>query len=35
MARYNLNLVRVIERPESYFPHKEIASREADGSLFL
>ena len=34
MARYNLNLVRVIERPESYFPHKEIVSRESDGSLF-
>jgi len=34
MARYNLNLVRMIERPESYFPHKEIVSRENDGSLF-
>jgi fatty-acyl-CoA synthase len=34
MARYNLNLVRVIERPEQYFARKEIASRERDGSLF-
>jgi len=34
MASYNLNLVRVVERPEQYFPHKEIVSRNSDGSLF-
>ena len=34
MAAYNLNLVRVIERPEQYFPRKEIASRVAPGELF-
>lgn len=34
MASYNLNLVRVVERPEQYFPHKEIVSRNHDGSLF-
>lgn len=34
MARYNLNLARVVERPEQYFAHKPIASREPDGSLF-
>ena len=33
MASYNLNLVRVVERPEQYFPHKEIVSRNHDGSL--
>ncbi len=34
MARYNLNLVRVVERPEQYFPGKTIVSRQSDGSLF-
>lgn len=34
MAQYNLNLARVVERPELYFPRKEIASRQADGSMF-
>ncbi|MCB1748888.1 MAG: long-chain fatty acid--CoA ligase [Gammaproteobacteria bacterium] len=34
MASYNLNLKRVVERPEQYFPRKEIVSRQADGSLF-
>ena len=34
MASYNLNLVRVVERPEQYFPRKEIVSRNSDGSLF-
>ncbi|MEQ8662019.1 MAG: long-chain fatty acid--CoA ligase [Gammaproteobacteria bacterium] len=34
MARYNLNLVRVIERPEQYFPRKEIVSRLGPGAMF-
>ena len=34
MARYNLNLVRVLERAAQYFPRKHIATRLADGSLF-
>ncbi len=34
MARYNLNLARVVERPEQYFPHKAIVSRTRDGGLF-
>ncbi len=34
MSTYNLNLVRVVERPEQYFPAKPIVSREPDGSLF-
>jgi fatty-acyl-CoA synthase len=31
---YNLNLKRLIERPEKYFPRNEILSREDDGSIF-
>lgn len=34
MARYNLNLTRVVERPEHYFPRREIISRQPDGELF-
>ncbi|MGE0859224.1 MAG: long-chain fatty acid--CoA ligase [Gammaproteobacteria bacterium] len=34
MAAYNLNLARVAERPEHYFPRKEILTRRTDGSLF-
>lgn len=34
MARYNLNLARIVERPEQYFARKPIVSREVDGSLF-
>jgi fatty-acyl-CoA synthase len=34
MASYTLNLKRVVERPERYFPRKELVSRQPDGSLF-
>ena len=31
---FNLNLKRLVERPEKYFPRNEILTREDDGSLF-
>ena len=34
MASYNLNLVRVVERPEQYFPRKQLCTRLPDGGLF-
>ena len=34
MSHFQLNLKRLIERPERYFPRNEILSREDDGSLF-
>ena len=34
MSHFQLNLKRLIERPERYFPRNEIVSREDDGSLF-
>ena len=34
MASDNLNLVRVVERPEQYFPRKQLCTRLPDGGLF-
>ena len=34
MSDFQLNLKRLIERPERYFPRNELVSREDDGSLF-
>ena len=34
MSDFQLNLKRLIERPERYFPRNEIVSRQDDGSLF-
>ncbi len=34
MSHFQLNLKRLIERPERYFPRNEIISREDDGSMF-
>jgi len=31
MASDNLNLVRVVERPEQYFPRKQLCTRLPDG----
>ncbi|MBI4693984.1 MAG: long-chain fatty acid--CoA ligase [Gammaproteobacteria bacterium] len=34
MSEYNLNLKRLIERPERYFPRNELCTRLEDGSMF-
>ena len=34
MSDYSLNLKRLVERPEKYFPRNEILTRQDDGSMF-
>lgn len=34
MSDYQLNLKRIVERPEKYFPRNEILTRADDGSMF-